>query len=319
MKTYLLLFFIIICTVKVYTQQPVSIHLTDKDGLPDTEFYDILEDDNGLIWLAADKGLFSYNGSEYISHTHPKQVGLSVFSLTKDQDNKIWYTNLANQLFYIENGEVHLFLNIKEYFKGYLVKLTFKNDLLIMNYVNQVLICHKETGAIVYQNKPKNGILFYSNPIIKNDSIFFINEAGKYAIIDKSYRFKSPIEEPLMQKNRVSSFGDLKEINHIIVVFFNRIDGTTSHYIADKIGVKTKIKTNLPTKLRIYTSVVIDDKIFYATNKGVFICNLMNDILTVEQQLLPNTQVSKILKDTQGNIWLTTLGEGIYVIPNLNL
>ena len=319
MKTYLLTFFLFVFAFKAYTQQPVSIHLTEKDGLPDTEFYDILEDDNGLIWLAADKGLFSYNGSEYVSYTHPKQVGLSVFSLTKDKDNKIWYTNLANQVFYIENGEVHLFLNIKEYFKGYLVKLTFKDNLLIMNYVNQVLICNKETGNIEYQNKPNKGILFYSNPIIKNDSIFFMNEIGKYAIIDKSYRFKSSMEGSLMQKNKVSSFGNLKEINHKIVVFFNMMDGTTSHYIADKIGVKTKIKTNLPSKLRIYTSVVIDDKIFYTTNKGAFICNLNDDILSVEQQLLHNIQVSKILKDTQGNIWLTTLGEGIYVIPNLNL
>ncbi|MFY9241642.1 MAG: histidine kinase [Polaribacter sp.] len=321
MKTYLLTFFLFVFAFKAYTQQPVSIHLTEKDGLPDTEFYDILEDDNGLIWLAADKGLFSYNGSEYVSYTHPKQVGLSVFALTKDKDNKIWYTNLANQVFYIENGEVHLFLNIKEYFKGYLVKLTFKNDLLIMNYINQVLICNKETGAIVYQtkNKKEGGVLFYSNPLVKNDSIFFMNEAGKYTLIDKFYKFKSSIEDPLLEKYIISSFGDLKEINHRIVVFFNRIDGTTSHYIADKIGVKTKIKTNLPTKLRIYTSILIDDKIFYATNKGVFICNLMNDILSVEQQLLPNTQVSEILKDTQGNIWLTTLGDGIYVIPNLNL
>ena len=273
MKNYFLLSFLIVFTSLVYTQQPVSIHLTEKDGLPDNEFYDILEDDNGLIWLAADKGLFSYNGSEYVSYTHPKQVGLSVFSLTKDKDNKIWYTNLANQVFYIENGEVHLFLNIKEYFKGYLVLLTTYNNLLIMNYINQVLICNKETGAIVYQakNKKEEGTLFYSNPLIKNDSIFFMNEAGKYTVIDKSYKLKSSIEEPLLEKYIISSFGNLKEIDTKNIVFFNLTDGTSSHYIADKIGAKTKLKTNLPSKLRIYTSILIDDKIFYATKINNFL------------------------------------------------
>lgn len=193
MKNYFLLSFLIVFTSLVYTQQPVSVHLTEKDGLPDKEFYDILEDDNGLIWLAADKGLFSYNGSEYVSYTHSKQVGLSVFSLSKDKDNKIWYTNLANQVFYIENGEVHLFLNLKEFFKGALFLLESRKDFLIMNVNSKILICNKETGEILFKNKSRYG-LFRTNPLIKKDSIFFINEAGNYTIIDKLFNLQSNLK-----------------------------------------------------------------------------------------------------------------------------
>lgn len=83
--------------------------------------------------------------------------------------------------------------------------------------------------------------------------------------------------------------------------------------------MQTQITTNLPDNLRIYSSEFIDNKIFYTTNKGVFICNLIDDTIEIEQHLLPNKQVSEVLKDTQGNVWFTTLGDGLYVLPNLNL
>lgn len=162
MRKRILIILLFVYTTLVYTQQPVSIHLSEKDGLPDKEFYDILEDDDGLIWLAADKGLFSYNGSEFTSYTHPKQVGLSVFSLAKDKGNKIWFTNLANQVFYIENGEIHLFLTLKEFFKGDLILLDIYKEFLVLNTTNQILICNKETGGIVFQNTSKK-IFFIQN------------------------------------------------------------------------------------------------------------------------------------------------------------
>ncbi len=56
-------------------QQPATIHLTEKAGLPDIEFYNIIEDTEKFIWLAADKGLYSYDGREYKYFSHPNQIG----------------------------------------------------------------------------------------------------------------------------------------------------------------------------------------------------------------------------------------------------
>ncbi|GAK89540.1 hypothetical protein JCM19297_1368 [Nonlabens ulvanivorans] len=39
----LLFFFLLLCHLSI-AQQPVSIHLTEDDGLPDKEFYGIAED-----------------------------------------------------------------------------------------------------------------------------------------------------------------------------------------------------------------------------------------------------------------------------------
>jgi ligand-binding sensor domain-containing protein len=109
LKKIVFFLFIIAFSSIVYAQQPVSIHLTEKDGLPDNEFYNVLEDSKGYIWLAADKGLFRFDGTTYKKFQHTDQIGLSVFQLHEDINGAIWYTNLSNQVFYIKEEKITLF------------------------------------------------------------------------------------------------------------------------------------------------------------------------------------------------------------------
>ena len=53
----------------IEAQNPVVQHMSKISNLPDVEFYDILEDDDHYIWLAADKGLYRYNGKNYKKFT----------------------------------------------------------------------------------------------------------------------------------------------------------------------------------------------------------------------------------------------------------
>ena len=73
--------FLLSLSVFITAQQPVFTQLTEKDGLPDIEFYGVVEDNKGFIWLAADKGLFRYDGKKFKNYTHPDKRGLSVFGV----------------------------------------------------------------------------------------------------------------------------------------------------------------------------------------------------------------------------------------------
>lgn len=97
-------------------QNPTAIHLTEKNGLPDKEFYDIIEDEKGFIWMASNKGLYRYDGNEYKLFTHPKQIGLSVFQLNLDEDGYVWFNNLSNQLFRVKKLAL-----AKGYFENYII------------------------------------------------------------------------------------------------------------------------------------------------------------------------------------------------------
>ena len=106
------LFFILIAFFDLNAQEPLSIHLTEKDGLPDIEFYDLLADKKGFIWLAADKGLYKYDGREYKLLDNPTKRGRSLFGLKIDFKGRVWCNNLAGQFFYVENNKLHLFKDL---------------------------------------------------------------------------------------------------------------------------------------------------------------------------------------------------------------
>ena len=99
-------------------QQLVSIHLSEKRGLPDKEFYNIIEDNKGFIWLCADKGFFMYDGKTYKKYSNPQQRGLSVFGVKEDNLGRIWCNNISGQFFYAQEGKLHLFIDLKDKLKG---------------------------------------------------------------------------------------------------------------------------------------------------------------------------------------------------------
>ena len=106
-------------------QDPITIKLSEKDGLPDVEFYDIIEDSKGFIWLAADKGLFRFDGSEYLSYSNKDKRGLSVFGLKFDNQNNLWCNNISGQFFKIVNNELILVLDLKNELTGQLAEFLF--------------------------------------------------------------------------------------------------------------------------------------------------------------------------------------------------
>jgi len=114
MKRKILLLFLFLLVRVSYAQQPITIQLTEKDKLPDNEFYDILEANNGIIWLAADKGLFKYNGKDFINFSNPDKRGLSVFGLCQDDKNRIWCNNISGQFFFVTNDKLELFIDLKD-------------------------------------------------------------------------------------------------------------------------------------------------------------------------------------------------------------
>ncbi|KAB8151607.1 hypothetical protein EZY14_018125, partial [Kordia sp. TARA_039_SRF] len=305
--------------LNVMAQQPLVMQLTEKEGLPDKEFYNVLEDDKGFIWLAADKGLYRYNGKEFQLFSHPNQVGLSVFSLKKDEDDTIWYTNLANQVFYVKDGEVTLFLNLKEYFSGSLPRIFFHKDRLILASIRTLLIIDKKTKKIIYK-KQGNDNVFNSDAFIHNDAICFFDDEGNLITIDKNLKFHQKATKLNYKTNsRISVFTD--EISGMYV-FMKRYLTLPHEYILFEIdnNFEIKIHTKYSGQKRFVHKIKsIQNELFEASNEGVQIYTVAQETLQLKDSLLKNVSISDMLKDSNGNLWFTTLFEGIYVVPNLQL
>ena len=127
-----LFFYLVLFPAALLAQEPSAIHLTEKDGLPDIEFYDLFTDSEGFVWLAADKGLYKYDGKNFINYNHPEKRGLSVFNISEDKKGRIWCKNISGQIFYVENDTMNLFVDLNLGNHGESIQIEFKEDKIIL-------------------------------------------------------------------------------------------------------------------------------------------------------------------------------------------
>lgn len=60
-------------------------HFTSDDGLPSSETYDVLQDNDGFIWIATDRGVVRYDGYDFeIFNTDNGLPDNVVYQLFKD-------------------------------------------------------------------------------------------------------------------------------------------------------------------------------------------------------------------------------------------
>ena len=101
-------------------QDPVYTLISEEEGLPSNDVYDLMMDDEGFMWIATENGVCRYDGSTFSNYN--VQSGLpvnSILKLYKDLHGRMWFLGYNSMLSYFEDNE------IKEY--------AF-NDLLLDHY-----------------------------------------------------------------------------------------------------------------------------------------------------------------------------------------
>ncbi|WBX75689.1 histidine kinase [Tenacibaculum ovolyticum] len=315
-RIYIYLFFILLTfTIKVTAQHPVFTHLTEKDGLPDIEFYSIIEDSKGFIWLGADKGLFRYDGKEFKNYTHPEKRGLSVFGLEIDSKGRIWCNNISGQFFYVENDELILFKDLKEEVKGQLAVFSFyQNDLITstetgMYNINvdnllQNRLFDKKAGFYPFNVKKNSLISLYDHEVMvtkKKQKSVVKYDLGAY----KKYEFN---------KWQITSF---KNKDLIYAHNTNDLKVKPKLFYEQKDRLKEVV---LPEKIQnnvIITFYEQNEELWLCTDGGLFIYELNKGKLIYKRTYFKGKLVSGVLRDRNNNYWITTLRNGIYIIPNL--
>ncbi|MFD2561687.1 sensor histidine kinase [Aquimarina rubra] len=297
-----------------YAQHPAYIHLSDKDGLPDIEFYSIIEDNQGFIWLAADTGLYRYDGKTFKNYTHPKKIGLSVFGLKIGPDGKVWCNNIAGQFFYVEDDKLVLFTDLNGENKGILPQFTFmKNRLVIFALRKGILLFDLKT-----QKKLPSSILSdaYRNVFVQNDTLFYQqSNLVKYKVDKQEIHYKN-IET---DSSQFSSFQTkhFKFKNQSYLYYYNYITNN-SHLFKDKgasyqsISLPKGIESN-----KVIYAQVIENDLWLCTEEGILVYDLKEETLTLKARYFKNKVITKVLRDSEGNYWCTSLRNGVFVIPNI--
>lgn len=83
------------------------IRFTEKNGLPSSETYDIIQDSKGYIWIGTDKGAVKYDGSSFeIFTTENGLTDNTIFRIVEDYKGRIWFITYNKKLCYYYNGQL---------------------------------------------------------------------------------------------------------------------------------------------------------------------------------------------------------------------
>lgn len=311
-KVILLYYLLALLCLNVLAQQP-SYYIIGEEELSGVDIYSIAQSENGIIYLSTNEGLIKYNGYEYISIPSNETKSNSLFGLKKDNNGDLFCNNLSGQIFKIKNDSLLLFYELPDSLISSFFNFNFDNENCLVfcteNYYqldknfNIKLLLVRNYDSINIP-KTKNGELILSDRI--NNKNFFYKDGNIEYIKNPKFHVTNTNIRSTLNTTYFSGFNTSKP-----VVYYKK--GTWK-----KIEFENEKEVLAGGMTDFYP---LDDSLFaiFFKTKGAFFYNQNGTLKYSKSRLFTKYRISGALKDSEGNIWLTTLGKGIIIIPNTNV
>jgi ligand-binding sensor domain-containing protein len=313
---FLLALNIIFSAFSLSAQEHSYAHYDIKDGLASSTVYSMAQDKDGFIWFATESGLSRFDGTNFKNFTTsdglPANEILKVFV---DSKNRVWFLPFKKSIAYYQHGEFH----------------NAENDSLLRRL--------KIDDGIIFFVEDKHGNILLG----ERNVIHIIDSAGKITKIGVFVAGMAGIFQcGLDSQQEFCIAGSSRSI------FVVPVNGDTMVIFGVKEGRLVKERNTKSTwanssltfylgaGLEIYivkdSSILFDEKsagFLLKIPKGYIGLSRINDsnvvlntftttlLVNLRQQkivdsFLHGQTVNSVLEDTEGNLWFSTLGRGVY-------
>ncbi len=278
-----------------------------NNGLPANMTYAVYRDSKGFIWIATDKGIARYNGIKFeVFTTFNGLADNEIFFFQEDPYGRIWFGTYNGELCYYQDGVFHSARNTP-----------FLKRPFLTPFIRQISVEEDSSITIVYNDN-------FKLLNIKGEKVTPIRLDTK---LDNIHRFELVYTHKLKNGNYRLLF---RNGQYIVDSAGNVIGNSDSVYIRSldlSKGAFTQNRFYVHSTTGIYTpdlkflipftrnfihenylyQVYNDGKdYFLTTNHGIFVSDTIH--------ILPGKKVSGITQDKRGNYWITTLGDGVYML-----
>ncbi|MDG1332758.1 MAG: two-component regulator propeller domain-containing protein [Crocinitomicaceae bacterium] len=302
----LLIFCLFIISLDNYTfSQDYSRKYLISDGLPSQEIYDLHQDKNGVIWIASDRGIASFNGSEFTSYGIIDGLTSNmVFGFFEQSDGTIWCTTRELRLFYFHPDT----LKFREY---------KYNDLLFQVFEKRQKL---EPRALKVGSDGSIKMRFLWEPgvlRVSGDGEFSFEYVDRQSLgkkqplkinLDKDdYPFLQFADE--LGQEELAGFGKGMR-NHLLELDNSYVRLTEYAYqIVNKKGLGLKEYVLLDDSVHVLSSGACKRGFWMGlTHSGV---KVFDEAGRLKKHLAKNYSITTYLEDGDGGIWLGTHGSGL--------
>jgi len=286
-------------------QQPYALHLTNHNGLPSNTVFNIHQDKKGFVWLATFDGLIKYDGFSYKTYKSTKQTSTAGSHIKEDVYGRIWYENFDGYLYYIENEELKS------------IKQNKPLGFLSYGLTNKHLFVIQKNGIDVYDLKFLR--LIKTIPLEINEAEFTTTLQNNFYVIVDNILYKIDADFKITSSD---FFKDKKlKVKYIYpyndkLYVISKLNEEKKMYFFDK-DLHFLQTFSIPEVQYFQGSDVIDNVIWIHSSKGTFAYNEFGEKVYHDVFFLSNSN-SGIIQDHQGNYILSSVNNGLLIIPQLN-
>ncbi len=299
--------FLLLC-FSLNAQQP-SHYILGEEELDGVNIFSIIQGDDANIWLSTNNGIIKYDGYSYHNIKPENAKSNALFGLKKDNNGDLFCCNLNGQIFRINNDALELFYEIPDSLLSNLVHFNFDNK-------NRVVFCTKNYYLV--EEKAKIKWLFpseYSSNRIaktKKGELIFVDLLSKQISFYKDGKISNKEHVDFSSNYPFSTQNEL---------YLTRSYNPNVYYQDSSIWNKINFENIKELERGTVQFYPINDSILSFTykNNGISFYDKKGTLKYNKSKLFPRYRISSILNDREGNIWLTTLGKGIIIIPNTDV
>jgi hypothetical protein len=290
------LLIILICFIVkvVHSQELSSIHFGSNSPLQTNIIYDIyFSPNNKLLYIATNRGFWSYNGIEFINYLPNSKEVLEVTNIQEHPNGRIYCQDFNSHVYYINNENLIVETLPEEVksFSNYIIMPTYtyyKTDL------NIIAVSNKTKKCLTIPAKEANGHTLFPNLYYlksENSKQYYL-----YQIIDgtKSIKIKKTLNN-IFIRNYKEGWCDLTEDNTIV--------SQTGELLVD---------FNLfPQKITPYRLITVHEQLFVACKEGFY------DVQK-NKLFLKGKFITQAIVDNENNLWMATLNHGLHKVSSLS-
>ncbi|HET7897600.1 MAG TPA: hypothetical protein VFL47_08020, partial [Flavisolibacter sp.] len=254
----------------------------------------------GYLWIAHSLGLSRYDGLNFRTYSHPGQINLRTADIVEDGHGRIWFHNFSGQVFYIENGIVHLLASYDYQHENQSPRMAICGNSLFVTSYKGLFVCNTDDlTAKFYSFRRTIATAVVSLAVSENKAVVFNNldwyifDGKRLHLVTKQPSLSLPAND--LVSLQPATFHD------------------TLFLTANPSGEFYKLKVEndkvVPISRHAYhdfiSAVTVDD--------GVWVHTRNRSIHLRTGKTIYNTDLTDVVKDKEGNVWYGSRREGLLV------
>ena len=307
---------VLMCSPLLLKSQPFThisgVQYTSENGLPGSVVYDIIQDSTGFIWFATETGLARFDGTEFVTFTVLDGLPDSeILRLHLDRSSKLWVQCLGEIAYFDESSGQFIPVPLPGITEIFSLLIDGRGNLWASAQDVLVRLDSASPDSVTHIDFP---------PISRWPYLLGENEHGEVMVMLTLNEIVAITHQdsliPLEHKCKPADW---------IFPRYVRLHPEEGLILNNRKGIQRFVDGTplaLPSLEGIPVTVMKigeDGKIWAGGNvDGMKLFDYDQQTKTYREllHLLPEQRASDILEDKDGNIWVSTLGNGVFFFPN---